>query len=140
MAPMFVNTCRVCSWTPPATSWPVAGSSGICPDRNSRLPALMAWEYGPIAAGAAGLVTASRITGFAICHLAFGIRHVLRRLDDLARAQAARADAHALDAAVDHRPDPLKVRLEPPRGGVGGVTDVPPDDRALITNFATLRH
>ena len=50
-------------------------------------------------------------------------------LDDLARAQAARADADALDAAVDHRPHRLQVRLEPARAHVVGVADAAPDDR-----------
>ena len=38
--------------TSPSTSFIVAGSSGIWPAVNSRLPALIACEYGPIAAGA----------------------------------------------------------------------------------------
>src|SRR6476620_10049399 len=38
----------------PSTSWPVFGSSGICPDMYSVLPARIACEYGPIAAGASG--------------------------------------------------------------------------------------
>ena len=33
---------------------PVAGSSGIWPETNSREPARIAWEYGPIAGGADG--------------------------------------------------------------------------------------
>src|SRR3954465_2860705 len=95
-APMFVNTCRVCSWTPPGTSWPVAGSSGICPERNSRPPALIACEEGPIAAGAEDVETASR-TGRS------------GGLDDLAGPEAPRADAEALDAAVYDRAEPLQV-------------------------------
>ncbi len=48
-------------WTrmSPRTSCPVAGSSGICPEMNRRLPARMAGEYGPIAGGAVGEVIAS---------------------------------------------------------------------------------
>src|SRR5258708_9574665 len=125
MAPIFLKTWCVCASIPPDTRLPVDGSLGICPDRNSRFPALIAWEYGPIAAGAFGVETAWR---------------TLRGLDDLAGPQAARADAHPLDAAVDHRADALKVRLEPARAHVVRVADVPPDDRALSADFAALRH
>ncbi len=61
-------------------------------------------------------------------------------LDDLARAQAAGADADALNAAIDHRADPLQVRFEPAGSHVVRVADVPADDRALVTDFAALRH
>ena len=33
----------------------VIGSSGICPEQNNREPALIACEYGPMAAGAFGV-------------------------------------------------------------------------------------
>jgi hypothetical protein len=42
----------------PSTMFPVAGSSGTCPETKSRLPARTAGEYGPIAFGAFGLETA----------------------------------------------------------------------------------
>src|SRR6266702_2210835 len=45
----------------PSTRFPVAGSIGTCPETKSRLPALMACEYGPIAAGSAGVEMACRI-------------------------------------------------------------------------------
>ena len=59
-------------------------------------------------------------------------------LDDLVRAQAARADAQALDAAVDHRADALEVRLEPPRRHVVRVADIAADDRALFRRFRSV--
>ena len=37
---------------PPVTSSPVVGSRGICPAVNTRFPATVACEYGPMAAGA----------------------------------------------------------------------------------------
>src|SRR5262249_46042814 len=125
---------------------PVFGSSGIWPERNSRLPARMACEYGPMAAGASGEVTALRIYGNPANRMpsAFVIRNspftASSRLDDLARAQAAGADADASDAAVDHRADALQVRFEPARGHVVRVADVAADDRPLVTDFAALRH
>src|SRR5687768_496711 len=61
-------------------------------------------------------------------------------LDDLARAEAARADAQPLNAAVDERAHPLQVRLEPPRGHVMRVTDVPTHDGTLIADFTTFCH
>src|SRR5688572_30816786 len=83
-----------------------------------------------MAAGADGVETASRMCGV----------FTSGGLDDLARAQAARADAEALDAAVDHRADPLQVRLEPAGSHVVRVADVAADHRALVTDFAALRH
>ena len=61
-----------------------------------------------MAAGAADVETASRI-------VRIDPSTGLGRLDDLARAEAARADAQPLDAAVDERADALEVRLEPAR-------------------------
>src|SRR5688500_3856699 len=40
---------------PPSTRSLVRGSSGICPAQKSRSPLATAWEYGPTAAGAAGV-------------------------------------------------------------------------------------
>jgi hypothetical protein len=36
----------------PCVISPVDGIIGICPEIKMKLPALIAWEYGPIAAGA----------------------------------------------------------------------------------------
>ena len=91
---MLSSTRRVCAAMSPSTSCPVAGSSGTWPDTNSSCPARTAGEYGPIAFGASGLETA--------CFIAA----LLGGLDDLVRAQAAGADPHPLDAAVDRSPGP----------------------------------
>src|SRR5947207_886057 len=48
----FSNTCRACA-SVPSRRLPVAGSSPIWPERYTVLPARIACEYGPIAAGAA---------------------------------------------------------------------------------------
>ena len=37
---------------PPGTNSPVAGSKGTWPEVTRKLPQSMAWEYGPMAAGA----------------------------------------------------------------------------------------
>src|SRR5690606_28614065 len=52
IARRFSITRSVCAATPPCTISPVAGSSGIWPAVNTRLPATMAWLYGPMASGA----------------------------------------------------------------------------------------
>ena len=64
----------------------------------------------------------------------------LRRLDDLVRPQAPRADAHPLDAPVDHRPHRLKVRLEPPRADVVRVAMLTAHHGTLSANLASLGH
>ena len=46
----------------PGTICPDTGSSGIDPDRNSRLPTFSAGEYGPMAFAAPSAITSSRIT------------------------------------------------------------------------------
>ena len=61
IAPTFSRTRRVCAAMSPSTSVPVAGSSGIWPEQKRNGPATIAWEYGPMAAGAPGLATACRI-------------------------------------------------------------------------------
>jgi hypothetical protein len=43
-AVMFWRTRSVWVVMSPGTTFPVCGSRGICPDRNRRLPALMACE------------------------------------------------------------------------------------------------
>ena len=66
--------------------------------------------------------------------------HVLGGFDDLIRAQTPRAHADPLDAAVDHGPHGLKVRLEPARADVVRVAVLPADDGTLPANLAFLRH
>src|SRR4029078_12805748 len=65
---------------------------------------------------------------------------MLGGLGDLARAQAAGADADPAGATVDHRPHRLQVRLEPARAHVVGVAHGTTDDRSLVTNLAALGH
>ena len=65
---------------------------------------------------------------------------LLRGLDDPARSQAARADAHAADAAVDHRANALQVGLEAPGPDVVGVADDAPDHGRLAAHFTLFRH
>src|SRR5512137_2395182 len=76
--------------------------------------------------------------GAACVETACGIR--LRRLDNLAGAQAPRAHSHPLGAAVDRRAHRLEVRLEPPRGHVVRVADVVARHRTLAADFTPLRH
>src|SRR5262245_42019522 len=57
---MLPSTRSTSSSIVPRTSSPVAGSSGICPDRNSRSPERTAWLYGPMARGARAVVMVSR--------------------------------------------------------------------------------
>src|SRR5688500_919260 len=93
-----------------------------------------------MAAGAAGVETASRVidsTDFDGCRR---LSTALRGLDDLARAQAARADAQPLNPAVHERAHALEVRLEPPGRHVMRVTDVPSHDRTLTADFTTFGH
>lgn len=56
----FARACVVCSTIPPATICMVEGTSGMQPETKTRSPALMACEYGPIAAGAFSVVTGLR--------------------------------------------------------------------------------
>ena len=58
---------------------PVRGSSGICPEQNSRLPARIAWTYGPTAAGASGALTDSRFDDKLISSSSGSARSVLPR-------------------------------------------------------------
>ena len=85
----------------------------------------MACEYGPIAFGAESVATAWRTSG---------------GLDDLARPQAAGADAQTAHSAVHHRPDALKVRFKPARRHIVRVADIPADDRSFSAKFATFCH
>ena len=78
------------------------------PSGNNTQPSITtAWEYGPIALG--GLIGDDRLAGHRLIPLPHG---QARGLDDLVRAQAARADTQAADAAVDQRADGLQVGLE----------------------------
>ena len=63
ISPMLRKTRCVCAEMSPSTRLPVAGSIGTWPETKSRLPALMAWEYGPMAFGADVEDTAWRIRG-----------------------------------------------------------------------------
>src|SRR5204862_794929 len=67
-------------------------------------------------------------------------RVALRRFRHLAAAQAPRADADALNPAVDNRTHELQVRLEPPRAHVVRVAVLPADHRSLAANLTSLRH
>src|SRR3954447_13635537 len=89
----------------------------------------MAWEYGPMAFGASSVAIACRTAG-----------RSSGGLGDLARPEAARADADPAHAAVDQRSHRLQVRLEPAGAHVVGVAHRPADDRPLVTNFAALGH
>src|SRR6266568_5544888 len=60
----FSNTCRDCA-SVPSRRLPVAGSSPIWPERYTVLPARIACEYGPIAAGAASVWIACLLTAMA---------------------------------------------------------------------------
>ena len=104
----------------------VAGSSGIWPETNSSDPARTAWEYGPIAAGADDVETASRMWSGG--------------LDDLAGPQAARADPQPLDSAVHQGANALEVRLEAARRDVVRVADVAADDRPFSADLAAFCH
>src|SRR5690242_6958500 len=55
------NTRRACVAMSPSTSWPVAGSSGIWPDRKTKPPLRTACEYGPMAAGACSVEIGIRV-------------------------------------------------------------------------------
>ena len=83
-----------------------------------------------MAAGAPSVSMAVRMTGQA----------ALSRLDDFVRPDAARAHAHAPNAAVDDRADGLDVDLEPAPRHVMSMTDVSSDCRAPTTNLTTLGH
>ena len=61
-------------------------------------------------------------------------------LDDLARPQAARADAHAAHSAVHHGLHGLQVGLEPARPARCGRADGAAHHGALVANFAALGH
>src|SRR5437588_2416981 len=61
IAERFFNTCSVCSSIQPSIMFPVSGSMGICPEIKRNPLALMACEYGPIALGALGVETTSRV-------------------------------------------------------------------------------
>lgn len=65
---------------------------------------------------------------------------MLGRFDDLIRSEAARADANPLDAAINERPNRLKVWFEPARTDVVRVAHLPADCRRLAANLATLCH
>src|SRR5687768_2283110 len=109
----------------PCTRLPVAGSTGICPDTKSRLPAWMAGEYAPRAFGASAAEIARRTSG---------------SLDDLAVAQAPRAHANPFGGAFDQRSHRLQVRLEPAWSHVVRVRNRSAHHRTLVADLAPLRH
>ena len=86
----------------------------------------MAWEYGPIAWGAWGVLTAVRGTSGG--------------LHNLVGTEAASADAQPLRAAVDDRADRLQVRIEAARRHVVRVADVAAKGRLLAADFTSLSH
>src|SRR5260370_15485530 len=57
----FFSTCSVCCSMPPEMTLPVAGSKATWPEMKTKPLALMACEYGPMALGALGVETASRV-------------------------------------------------------------------------------
>jgi hypothetical protein len=67
-------------------------------------------------------------------------RFGLRGFGDLIRPEAARADPNPPDAAINHRPHGLKVRLEPPCADVVRMAVLPADDRTFSANLATFGH
>src|SRR5512134_2938323 len=58
-ASRFAKACRTWGSNSALTISPVLGSRPICPEVNTTRPVLTACEYGPIAAGAAGVETIS---------------------------------------------------------------------------------
>src|SRR5262245_22593500 len=64
----------------------------------------------------------------------------LGRLDDFARADTARADAQAPDAAVDHGSHKLEVGLEAARAHGVRVAVLPSDHGALAADFTLFGH
>eukprot|EP00306_Pavlova_sp_CCMP459_P020614 CAMPEP_0185551098 /NCGR_PEP_ID=MMETSP1381-20130426/24006_1 /TAXON_ID=298111 /ORGANISM="Pavlova sp., Strain CCMP459" /LENGTH=90 /DNA_ID=CAMNT_0028163933 /DNA_START=507 /DNA_END=779 /DNA_ORIENTATION=+ len=63
MAFMFSNTVLVCTSMVAPENSPVLGSKGIWPDTKSSPLVFTACEYGPMAAGALGVLITSRATG-----------------------------------------------------------------------------
>ena len=102
--------------------------------------------------GANGLGVGTNRRGSVLCvdggpHQALMVRgrearrsRQLGRFCDLVGADAASADAHTFDAAVDDGPNGLDVRLESARSHVVCVANVSTKGRALTANLATLRH
>src|SRR5438552_5545324 len=114
----FSNTCRACA-SVPSRRLPVAGSSPIWPERYTVLPARIACEYGPIAAGAASEWITCLLTELPP-HTVCVIRQVARRLAttvpwrrsvlDLVTGLDPRVDAaeQRSDARVADLPQPLR--------------------------------
>src|SRR5439155_5548709 len=114
----FSKTCRACA-SVPSRRFPLAGSSPICPERYTVLPARIACEYGPIAAGAASEWITCLLTELPP-HTVCVIRQVARRLAttvpwrrsvlDLVTGLDPRVDAaeQRSDALVADLPQPLR--------------------------------
>src|SRR3954470_9495639 len=153
LAPAAAHTARRFSrhclaWSPgvPPTSSPVSASSGICPEQNSRPPALTAWLYGPTAAGASSAVTTWRWCDIGAT-VACGRRAERPRRRDLAVPAPAPGEPRRLaalgrrGAAPGARPRPPAARLDRlqrvplvPRDGarvLRGSRDRRADERAL---------
>jgi hypothetical protein len=64
----------------------------------------------------------------------------LSGFDHLLGPEAPGADANALDAPVDDRPNGLEVRFEPSRADIVRVADLPSHDGTLSANFTPLGH
>src|SRR5688572_7272634 len=139
MAFRLSNTRRTWVSMSPPTSSPVAGSSGICPDTYTVLPTLIAWEYVPMAFGAASVDMTSRANAVS----SFSKRgrkdsprsHAKTRMATASpasgeRAQHAQYLGHAADGTDDAREMPAVVheQLEDQRRAVA----VPLDDRDAI--------
>src|ERR1700754_4522164 len=75
----------------PSTRLPVAGSSGIWPEKYTVFPARTAWEYGPMADGAFSVAMVLRVMDFP------------RGIDPVSLSHALRPDASWLDAFCGSR-------------------------------------
>src|SRR5690606_38013222 len=140
-APRFCSTWVVCAAVSWPTMAPVAGSTGIWPETNRKSPCRMAWLYGPMAAGASGVETASRpsrggsVGGMGDCR-----EPGLGGLDHLVGSDAPGAHAKPADPAVHDGANPLQVGLEAPGADVVGVADDPSEDGCLPADFTLLGH
>ena len=123
---MFSSTRRVCGRDVARHQRAGRGIEGHLPGNEQELPGAKGRRVGPdrpSARRARDDACLRLVMRSADCFTSGGF-------DDLVRPQTAGADADPLDAAVDHRPHGLKVRLEPPRAHVVRVAELPADDRA----------
>src|SRR5690606_33360580 len=88
----------------PVISSPVAGSSGIWPDRNTVPPMRTAWEYGPMAAGACSVWMGVRDMGIPSWEASPHCRSGMHAVPCHGRSDALDAQHHAEFAHLaDHR-------------------------------------